>query len=337
MTAGMATTRPMAVVMRASEIPPATAARPWTLAVAMPLKAFKIPTTVPKSPTKGAVEPMVAKLPSPLFSSAWTIASVRSKARFEASTISPGISVLAWCARNSIRPACTTLAKWLLLLRSATLIASSRFPCFKAPATAGANDRDWLRAALKASKRSIITPIDHPDMMNRMPTTILASIPIDLNIATRSTLLPVSAACSQAATRCVWLNTAFATLATNMSRFLLLGYVSRSQESKILAIGCQLSAHSQKLLIEHGIRQPTADSRQPHLLTAQRELDFHCCIQLDRIPVQQIRLVAPLLHGIDGGRGQHRRTTHQREPLNCARFTDDGMQHNRTLHAGRLG
>jgi hypothetical protein len=42
----------------------------------------------------------------------------------------------------------------------------------RAPATAGAKARDCLRAALYAMARSIITPIDQPDMMNRMMTTV---------------------------------------------------------------------------------------------------------------------------------------------------------------------
>ena len=46
------------------------------------------------------------------------------------------------------------------------------------PATCGANMRDCLRAPLKAIQRSIITPMDHADMMNRMMTTQRASQPI---------------------------------------------------------------------------------------------------------------------------------------------------------------
>ena len=38
--------------------------------VEMPLKALMMPTTVPNRPTKGAVEPMVARPLSPRFSSA---------------------------------------------------------------------------------------------------------------------------------------------------------------------------------------------------------------------------------------------------------------------------
>ena len=40
------------------------------LRLEMPRNAFKIPTTVPNSPTKGAVEPMVARPPRPRFNSA---------------------------------------------------------------------------------------------------------------------------------------------------------------------------------------------------------------------------------------------------------------------------
>ena len=39
----------------------ATAARPVALELLMPMKAFRMPITVPNSPTKGAVEPMIAE------------------------------------------------------------------------------------------------------------------------------------------------------------------------------------------------------------------------------------------------------------------------------------
>ena len=69
-------------------------ARPVDFEVEIALNAFMMPTTVPNSPTNGAVEPMVARLLTPRFSSAWTIASARSSARREASISSPGISAL---------------------------------------------------------------------------------------------------------------------------------------------------------------------------------------------------------------------------------------------------
>src|SRR5205814_97895 len=55
MTAGIATSNPNAVVTRASAIPPATAARPVAFSCEIPLKAFRMPITVPNSPTNGAV------------------------------------------------------------------------------------------------------------------------------------------------------------------------------------------------------------------------------------------------------------------------------------------
>ena len=50
----MATTRPAAVVMRASEMPGATARRVAAPAVPSPRKALTMPMTVPKRPMKGA-------------------------------------------------------------------------------------------------------------------------------------------------------------------------------------------------------------------------------------------------------------------------------------------
>src|SRR2546430_10561785 len=60
----MATMRPNAVVMSASAIPDDTeASEPPPPDAAMPVKAFTIPITVPSSPTNGAVEPVVARMP----------------------------------------------------------------------------------------------------------------------------------------------------------------------------------------------------------------------------------------------------------------------------------
>ena len=56
----MATTRPAAVVMSASEMPGATARRVAAPAVPRPWKASMMPMTVPKSPMNGAMAAMVA-------------------------------------------------------------------------------------------------------------------------------------------------------------------------------------------------------------------------------------------------------------------------------------
>ena len=46
-------------------MPGATTARLVVCALEMPIKLFMIPHTVPNSPTKGAVDPMVASTPVP--------------------------------------------------------------------------------------------------------------------------------------------------------------------------------------------------------------------------------------------------------------------------------
>src|SRR6266481_756925 len=67
-TAGIATKIPKAVETRASAMPPETTDIPPDPVAAMLRKALIIPTTVPKRPTKGAVEPIVARNPRPRFS-----------------------------------------------------------------------------------------------------------------------------------------------------------------------------------------------------------------------------------------------------------------------------
>src|SRR5215469_9197306 len=62
-TAGIAATRPIAVASKASAIPGATTAKFVVCAFEMPMKLFMMPQTVPNNPTKGAVPPMVARMP----------------------------------------------------------------------------------------------------------------------------------------------------------------------------------------------------------------------------------------------------------------------------------
>jgi len=76
------------VVTNASAIPPATADRPVALLCSMPLKAFKMPTTVPNSPTNGAVEPIGGQGGQAALHSACTMATERSRPRLAASMTS---------------------------------------------------------------------------------------------------------------------------------------------------------------------------------------------------------------------------------------------------------
>src|SRR5262252_2071464 len=61
MTAGIAAARPTAVASSASAMPGATTARLVVCDFEMPMKLFMMPHTVPKSPTNGAVAPIVAR------------------------------------------------------------------------------------------------------------------------------------------------------------------------------------------------------------------------------------------------------------------------------------
>src|SRR3990172_2223514 len=173
----MATRRPSAVATRASEIPPATADRPVAFWAAMPLKALMMPTTVPNRPTKGAVEPMVARPERPRFISAWTMATERSRPRLAASMTSAS-ETLAEADWNFERPVATTLPMWDFLLRSGMEMASSILPSRSAPATCWTKMRDCLRAALYISMRSIMTPTDQADITKSRMTTIFAGIPM---------------------------------------------------------------------------------------------------------------------------------------------------------------
>src|ERR1700730_2436604 len=65
MTAGIAATSPKAVASSASAMPGATTARLVVCDFEMPIKLFMMPHTVPNSPTKGEVAPMVASSPMP--------------------------------------------------------------------------------------------------------------------------------------------------------------------------------------------------------------------------------------------------------------------------------
>src|SRR6266446_2273725 len=83
-TAGIAAARPMAVASSASAMPGATTARFVVWALEMPMKLFMMPHTVPNRPTKGAVDPIMARTPMPYRAeraSARTISAKRDAAR----------------------------------------------------------------------------------------------------------------------------------------------------------------------------------------------------------------------------------------------------------------
>ena len=58
------------------------------------------------------------------------------------------------------------------------------------------------------------------------------------------------------------------------------------------------------------------------LAPGEREVHLHLRLNLDRLSVQQIRLVLPLLHGFDRGRRQHRMPADQLKVFDRAFFAD---------------
>ena len=105
----MAATSPMPVASSASAMPGATTARLvfWLMAICS--KACLMPQTVPNSPMKGAVEPVVARNDSPAFSRSLSrpiATSIARSMRAWAPAISPPSCL--WLRRHSSMPAAKT-------------------------------------------------------------------------------------------------------------------------------------------------------------------------------------------------------------------------------------
>ena len=107
-----------------------------------------MPTTVPNSPTNGAVEPMVAKRAD---------AALQFGVNDGFGAFQSALGGFDLFTRNLradlmrlefLQTGHDDLRQMALLVRSAIFTASSSLPSRSAPATAGANWRDCLRAAL---------------------------------------------------------------------------------------------------------------------------------------------------------------------------------------------
>src|SRR5712692_1628635 len=260
----------------------------------MPLKALMMPTTVPNSPTKGAVEPMVARPLKPRFISAWTMATERSRPRLAASI---------------------TLAMWLFLLRSAMEMASSSLPSRSAPATCCTNTRDCLRAALYMSSRSIITPTDHADMMNRITTTVRAGHPMERHMLIMSQ-----------PTACPWNSQRLITDKLASIRFAPFRSLAKSQAGQ--GAGPLLPDHERT-------------RREAAALLSESENHINRGDHLDRLAVQQGRVVAPLAHGLQSRLLQQRMAgehlqLHDRAVLGDYRLQPHGAGNARLLGQRRI-
>ena len=164
----------MAVVISASEMPPATApSEPPPPEAIMPVKAFTIPIVVPSRPTNGAVAPIVARMPRPRFSSATMINIWRSTAR-SAELMSAAVMVARSRSSGftSASASPSTRATWLRLVFSASAIAASRCSSCRKRENSGTN-----RTVSRVERRSC-----HHFMMN------VDTDQIDMN--TRITTIP---------------------------------------------------------------------------------------------------------------------------------------------------
>ena len=101
-----ATTKPNAVAINASAIAPEITAMPAVWASFIFVNALIMPMTVPNNPTKGAVEPTVARLDKPRCKSAVFIAVARLTARL---ALRKGFFTLV--AVSSCKPELTTTAR----------------------------------------------------------------------------------------------------------------------------------------------------------------------------------------------------------------------------------
>ena len=84
----MATAKPAAVMTKASPTGPATRSKVICPASAMPLKALKMPQTVPNRPTKGEMAPTVANSNWPQCNRLTVLCMLLRKTR------------VSWCSRS---------------------------------------------------------------------------------------------------------------------------------------------------------------------------------------------------------------------------------------------
>src|SRR6185437_12148903 len=121
----MAATRPKAVASSASAMPGATTARLVVCDSEIPMKAFMMPQTVPNRPTKGAVAPMVARIPVPREICLVMAASTRSS-RNATRSLKPSSTMPAdSSASRAVESICCAMAS---RLPSQASTASARLP-----------------------------------------------------------------------------------------------------------------------------------------------------------------------------------------------------------------
>ena len=133
----------MAVASSASAMPGATTARFVVCDFEMPMKLFMMPQTVPNSPTKGEVEPMVASTPMPM-----------RMRRCSARTISWKLD-----AARSLMPVSLARPADIRASRSAAVRKDGRIPSL-APSAIWASASERASAVFFSAERSLVEATD---------------------------------------------------------------------------------------------------------------------------------------------------------------------------------
>src|SRR2546423_11909797 len=81
-------------------------------------------------------------------------------------------------------------------------------------------------------------------------------------------------------------------------------------------------------------RLTTRSTTPGNLAPGEGKVNLHLRIDFDRLSVQQVGLVLPLLHGLDRGRCQHRMPADQLQVLNGAILADLRLQNYHALNTG---
>src|SRR5713226_1613640 len=206
---------------------------------------------------------------------------------------------------------------WLFLLRSAMEMASSSLPSRNAPATCWTKTRDCLRAALYIRNRSIMTPTDHADIRIKRTTTPLAGIPIERHMLMTSQ--PTVWPCRN----------------------------QRPNNDSLASIRLLLFVRSRTAWRGRAVRRIPAKSKTPAppsireviaaALGTQHKDHVNRGHDFDRLAVQQSRLIAPLLHGIERSLHEQRVAGQHLQLLDRAVFGDHRLQPHSARDAGLPG
>ncbi len=71
------------------------------------------------------------------------------------------------------------------------------------------------------------------------------------------------------------------------------------------------------------------------LAAQQRKIYSHVRLDLDRLSVENVRPIAPLLNGVNGSLNEHGMATQDLQLFNMAIFTDHCLQFHQSLNPGR--